>query len=186
MRWRRGIAVAIILFVIPVNLASAARARARAGRHGARALVDVNVAGVAELAAVPGMGPKLAAALVESRDVDGPFEFPAQLTRVKGIGAVKAPRLARYLMFPRTGDGPGEGLDRWQPGTARPRHPVDLNTAHAGELAALPGMGWALAYRVVAERERDGAFRTLEDLYYVPGITRELIESWRSFLYVER
>jgi len=160
-------------------------APARAARRGARKVLDVNTATVAELSAVPGMGPKLAAAIADSRDRDGPFEFPAQLTRVKGVGPIKAPRLAKYLSFPAAGEGPGEGLDPWQPGTARPTKPIDLNLAHAGELAALPGLGWALAYRMVAERERDGPFRTLEDLYYVPGITRELIESWRAYLYVE-
>lgn len=146
-----------------------------------RAFVDVNRAGVRELAAVPGMGAKLARAVVESREREGPFEHAGQLLRVKGMGPVKGPRLARYLVFPRE-EEPGDG---WLARGQRPSRPIDLNIAQASELAPLPGMGWGLAYRVVAERDRWGAFRTLDDLHYVAGVTRERVRAWSAYLYVE-
>jgi DNA uptake protein ComE-like DNA-binding protein len=161
-------------------------APADAARRGAgpRALVDVNVAGVDELARVPGVGQRLARALVDSRDREGPFRRPAELARVKGFGPVNAPRVARYLLFAEVGEGPGERFDE-APGR-RPERPLDVNLATPEELAPLPGMGWALSYRVVGERERNGAFRTLDDLLYVRGVTAEHVRAWRAHLYVER
>lgn len=47
---------------------------------------------------------------------------------------------------------------------------IDPNTASAEELDRLPGIGPALADRIVAERERGGPFRSVEELQRVPGI----------------
>jgi competence protein ComEA len=47
---------------------------------------------------------------------------------------------------------------------------VNLNTAGAAELDALPGIGPVLAQRIVEYRTRQGAFRTVDQLDDVPGI----------------
>lgn len=47
---------------------------------------------------------------------------------------------------------------------------LDPNTAGEEELDRLPGIGPALAARIVAERERGGPFHSLADLERVPGI----------------
>jgi competence ComEA-like helix-hairpin-helix protein len=48
--------------------------------------------------------------------------------------------------------------------------PVDVNTATAEDLEALPGIGSGLARRIVASRERDGPFGGLSDLRRVKGL----------------
>ena len=47
---------------------------------------------------------------------------------------------------------------------------VDLNTAAEEELMELPGIGEALARRIVEYREAHGPFRTVEQLTEVSGI----------------
>jgi competence protein ComEA len=47
---------------------------------------------------------------------------------------------------------------------------IDLNTADAAELDALPGIGPVLAERIVDYRTRHGPFRSVEQLEDVPGI----------------
>lgn len=47
---------------------------------------------------------------------------------------------------------------------------VDINTATAGELKLLPGIGDSLANAIVAYREENGAFESLEQLMEVSGI----------------
>lgn len=51
--------------------------------------VDVNVAGVAELESLPGIGPATAAAIVTERERNGPFVGVDDLDRVPGIGPSK-------------------------------------------------------------------------------------------------
>lgn len=53
---------------------------------------------------------------------------------------------------------------------------VDLNQAAAEELQALPGVGPALARRIVAYREERGGFRSPEELTAVSGISRAAYE----------
>ena len=56
---------------------------------------------------------------------------------------------------------------------------MDLNTATAAELEALPGVGPALAARIVAHRSRHGRFRSVDALEGVPGIGAATLERIR-------
>jgi comEA protein len=47
---------------------------------------------------------------------------------------------------------------------------VNLNTATVEQLDALPGIGPAMAARIVEYRQKNGAFKKLEDLMNVRGI----------------
>ena len=48
--------------------------------------------------------------------------------------------------------------------------PIDLNSATAEELTVLPGIGPALAERIVEYRREHGEFETVEELIHVSGI----------------
>ena len=48
--------------------------------------------------------------------------------------------------------------------------PVDIHTAGVEELDQLPGIGTVLAGRIIAYREANGPFETVEDLLEVSGI----------------
>ncbi len=61
-------------------------------------------------------------------------------------------------------------LSSGQRPATRPAEPLDLNRADASALQALPGIGTALARRIVEDRERRGPFRTPEDLLRVSGV----------------
>ena len=60
-------------------------------------LVDVNRAGWAELAEIPGVGPSLAQRIVASRETAGPFRELSQLRRVRGLGPITFQRMQPYL-----------------------------------------------------------------------------------------
>jgi competence protein ComEA len=47
---------------------------------------------------------------------------------------------------------------------------VNLNTASATELESLPGIGAKTAERIVEYRQKNGAFKKIEDLMNVKGI----------------
>lgn len=64
---------------------------------------------------------------------------------------------------------------------AQPLTPkVNVNTAGIAELQTLPGIGPALAGRVVAYRQEHGPFRSVEDLLAVKGIGARLVTKLRD------
>jgi competence protein ComEA len=66
--------------------------------------------------------------------------------------------------------------------TPPPDGSVDVNTADAAELAAVPGIGRAVASRIVELREREGSFASLDELLDVAGMTQSRLERARSYL----
>ncbi|MDE2848472.1 MAG: ComEA family DNA-binding protein [Gemmatimonadota bacterium] len=56
-------------------------------------LVPVNTAPASELQKLPGIGPKLAEAIIEYRTRSGPFKRVGELLEVKGIGPAKLGRI---------------------------------------------------------------------------------------------
>lgn len=170
--------------------------RARPLGEGER--LDPNRAPAPELDRLPGVGPSLARAIVEARERGGPFRSSRDLTRVRGIGSATAKRLAPLVDLPRVSvegavsasegprdreAGPGRPLTAPVRGEERGRRsPVDLNRADAADLQRLPGIGPALARRVLEHRRRlGGRFRSAEQLLEVRGIgpaTLERIRGW--------
>lgn len=53
---------------------------------------------------------------------------------------------------------------------------VNINTADAAALAALPGIGDVLAQRIIEHREVYGPFGQIEELTAVPGIGWKLLD----------
>ncbi|WP_337059466.1 ComEA family DNA-binding protein [Kineococcus sp. G2] len=60
--------------------------------------------------------------------------------------------------------------------------PVDLDTATAEQLDALPGIGEVLAGRIVAWRQDNGGFTSVEELGEVPGIGPKLLDGLRDLV----
>lgn len=71
------------------------------------------------------------------------------------VGAAAAPA-AGTAAAPGSGGAPGEL--------------INLNTATAGQLDALPGVGPVLAQRIVDHRTAHGSFRSVDELREVDGI----------------
>jgi competence ComEA-like helix-hairpin-helix protein len=59
--------------------------------------IDLNVASAGDLEAVPGIGPKLAAKIVNTRDIRGAFARVEDLQDVPGIGRKRLSQLAPFL-----------------------------------------------------------------------------------------
>ena len=156
--------------------------------------IDPNTAGEEDLDRLPRVGPSIAQRIVEEREANGPYASVADLARVPGLGVRSVERLAPHLALPPGGPASraarprparvGErgrsppfartGANTQQPeSTGRagaPGPPLDLNRATVQELQQLPGIGPALAGRIVALRTERGAFAAPEELKEVSGI----------------
>jgi competence protein ComEA len=135
----------------------------------AAGLVNLNTASKAALENLPGVGAATAANIVAAR----PFKSVDDLKNVKGIGEAKFDKLKGLV----TVEGP-KALHRAE-GQTSPKTraaaeggkqavggPVDLNTADKAALEALPGVGPAVADRIIAARP----FKSVDDLKNVKGI----------------
>ena len=69
-------------------------------------------------------------------------------------------------------------------GSADPAGPIDLNTATAADLDTLPGVGPATAAAILAHREANGLFVSVDDLLDVRGIGEAKLEQLRPLVTV--
>lgn len=67
---------------------------------------------------------------------------------------------------------------------AAPAGPVDLNTADAGQLDALPGIGPSTAAAIIAHRDENGPFASVDALLDVRGIGEAKLEALRDLVVV--
>jgi competence protein ComEA len=56
---------------------------------------------------------------------------------------------------------------------------IDINSADASELDKLPGVGPAIAQRIIEYRQANGPFRSVDDLIHVKGIGPKKMEQIR-------
>ena len=137
--------------------------------------VNVNTAGQSELEGLPGIGPSKASAIIEYRNANGPFSSCAQLDDVPGIGPAT---LANIIPQCEIGDGKAAPAGATGPAPTPPTAAastgggsrVNVNTASAGALTALPGIGPSKAAAIVADREANGPFGACSDLQRVTGV----------------
>lgn len=135
--------------------------------------VDPNRATEVELDRLPGVGPATARAVIEMRETRGGFRRPEDLLDVRGIGPATLDKIRPWLELRG-----GMPVTLARPEALPP--PIVLNGAHADELQMLPGIGPALASRIVEERERRGGFQSVEDLLEVRGIGPATLERLRD------
>ncbi len=95
---------------------------------------------------------------------------PPRRPRAARSRAASATEAAPSARAPRTRSRRAAGT-RAPPNTA----PVDVDVADAAALEALPGIGPALAERIVAERVTGGAYGSLEALAQVRGVGPKLL-----------
>ena len=78
-----------------------------------------------------------------------------------------------------TGDQPGSSAAAGSPAQ------VNINTASVDELDQLPGIGPAIAQRVVDYRSEQGPFRSVDELARVSGISSAMVDELRSEITVD-
>jgi competence protein ComEA len=94
MTFRRLVTTALALAVATLVCTGptlAASAKAPAGK------VNLNTATVEQLTTVPGVGPKLAARILEQRQKSGSFKSVQDILGVKGIGEKNLAKIQGYL-----------------------------------------------------------------------------------------
>lgn len=167
--------------------------RARPLEPGER--VDPNGADATDLARLPGIGPALAQRIVDHRTTRGSFTTLGDLQEVRGIGPRLLERIAQSVTLTPAPQPPRASQRVVQRARdAATRTPATtaevlsaLNRATAAEFERLPGIGSALASRILDVRARVGRFQRASDLLQVSGIgprrlaaIEQVLPSWAA------
>jgi competence protein ComEA len=94
MTLRRFVATGLALAMAALLVSGPALA---AGKPAPTAKVNLNTASVEQLTTLPGVGPKLAARIVEYRQKSGSFRSTQELMNVKGIGERNFSKIEAWL-----------------------------------------------------------------------------------------
>jgi competence protein ComEA len=141
--------------------------------------IDPNTAPPEQLRRLPRATAALAARIVEDRERNGPFRSIQDLDRVQGIGPATLEAWTQLLTLPRAHGAQAMTTTPARRTTSSPSAPaqlLELSSATAAELERLPGVGPALAARIIAYRDSAGGFRSIDQLMQVRGIGPVLLE----------
>ncbi|HEY8175556.1 MAG TPA: helix-hairpin-helix domain-containing protein [Gemmatimonadaceae bacterium] len=99
------------------------------------------------------------------------------------IGRVDSVRALRHQKSDaRENKQPGGNRDTLRPEAKEASSPIDLDQATTGQIESLPGIGPALAKRIVAHRDSAGAYGQIDALCEVRGIGPALSERLRPLV----
>jgi competence protein ComEA len=110
-------------------------------------IIDISKADTTAFIALPGIGSKLAARIVNFRDKLGGFHSIDQIGETYGLPDTTFQKIKVYLHCP------GNTLQK-----------INLNTATKDELKIHPYIRWNLANAIIEYRTQHGNFNSLEDL----------------------
>lgn len=118
-----------------------------------------------------------------------PSDFAAlEMEKPKPTKAEKrkaeSPKKSKILPdVPRADTGSGTESQNADPAYLA-KHPLNLNTASAEQLELLPGVGPAMAAKIIAARKEKGGFKSVEELDEISGIGEKTMEKLRPLVTV--
>jgi competence protein ComEA len=176
----------------PVQMVSSTASRAPGAAPKAADEVVVSVVGLVHkpgLVTLPG-GARVADALTAAGGaLDGADLVGLNMARRIGDGeqilvGVSAPIGTRSTAASAVGPADSQGRPTAGAKPAAAAGPVDLNSATADQLDALPGVGPVMAAAIVAWRDKNGRFTSVDQLGEVDGIGPVRLEKLRGLVRV--
>ncbi len=128
-------------------------------------VIDINNADTTAFIALPGIGSKLAARIVNFRDKLGGFYAVQQVAETFGLPDSTFTKIKDLLQCN-------------QPKVQQ----ININTADANTLKQHPYLRWNLANAIVQYRNQHGNFKSVEDLQLIAIITPEIFQKIKSYL----
>jgi competence ComEA-like helix-hairpin-helix protein len=128
-------------------------------------LIDINIADTTAFIALPGIGSKLAARIINFRDKLGGFYSIEQLGETFGLPDSTFQKIKQFLKLENS------LLKK-----------ININTATVDELKAHPYIRWSIANPIIAYRNEHGPFSKIEDIKKVMAVTDEIYNKIAPYL----
>lgn len=127
--------------------------------------VNLNAASPGDLAKVPGFDPNIAARIAARRAAKGPFTSFDQLLEIQGVTKMTLVTAIDHLDL-----GPAPVVP-----AAAPAKKLDLNKATFKDLLLLPEMTARTTKAILDYREKNGPFKSLDELGNIPGLDKKTV-----------
>jgi competence protein ComEA len=131
-------------------------------------LVEINTADTAAFIALPGIGSKLAARIINFRDKLGGFYSIDQVGETYGLADSTFQKIKTWLKLETI------SLEK-----------ININAATKDEMKSHPYLKWTLANAIVEYRNQHGRFSSVEDLKNVGAITEEILAKIKPYISLE-
>jgi competence ComEA-like helix-hairpin-helix protein len=141
-------------------------------------LVNINTADKAALETLPGVGPALADKIIAAR----PFKSVADLQNVSGLGEAKFAKIESLVTVEKPKAKRTTSTTKTAAAETAVAEIVNLNTADKAALETLPGVGPALADKIIAARP----FKSVADLKSVSGLGEAKFAKIEGLVTVEK
>ena len=143
--------------------------------------VVVEVRGEVENPGVVALSP--GARLQDAIAAAGGLSKKADLSTLNLARRLRDGELVVVLALPDPDSTPAVPTDGVDEATAEdPPGRININSATLEELDALPSIGEVIAARIIAYREQNGPFRSVDDLIHVQGISDRTIDEFRHLV----
>lgn len=127
--------------------------------------LNLNRTNLVDIKKIPCLSAPLAKRIFEFITEKGQIKDLTDLLEVKGMSRKKLRELDKYA----TVMGGHAGSAAWG-------NKVDLNFASEAELTNLPGISKKMAEKIISFRNSNGGFRSIDELYEIPGLTEKTIK----------
>ena len=142
--------------------------------------VVVDVRGAIETAGVYALPP--GARVQDAITAAGGLAEIADLSTINLARRLRDGEVVTILELPASGNAPPTVASAVGASNDASRPRININTATAEELDALPGVGEVTAARIIAYRDQNGPFRAVDDLIHVEGIADRTIDAVRDMV----
>ncbi len=130
--------------------------------------IDINTADSSAWIALPGIGTKLSARIINFREKLGGFYSISQVAETYGLPDSTFQKIKKYLKLEHIS-----------------LRKINLNTATVEELKAHPYIRYSIAQTIVAYRTEHGTFTKQEDLKKLMAITEDLYQKISPYISVQ-
>jgi len=169
-----GLAVAVVVGVVRGSVATQSLTPAPVTVASASASLYVHVSGAVHAPGLYVLHPD--ARVVDAVAAAGGLADDADAA---GVNLARPVSDGEQLVVPRVGEAAPVG-----PAGVAADGRVNLNTADQAALDTLPGVGPAIAGRIIEWRDANGRFASVDDLLSVSGIGPKMLESLRDLVTV--